>query len=176
MLCCLYSPSFSTFILTILTTTQQSKKEIIVIEEELILSPDFLYYFTQIYDTFVADPTLVAASTWNPNSYLQVDGSASVIYRTNDFPGFGFMLKRDYYDKHMRSSLNECCSQRAWYNWRHVADKTTKTTTSSLQDDANTVDVLVPDVSRVYRRSYDISSSDFTFLSDLFNRKRKTNL
>ena len=39
----------------------------IVIEEELILSPDFLYFFSQVYDIFISDPQVAAISAWNPN-------------------------------------------------------------------------------------------------------------
>lgn len=97
-------------------------------------------------------------------AYHQVDGSSSYVYRTKDFPGFGFMLKRTVYETYLKGKLNSCCLQRAWYNWKLV------------DDPSKELDVLVPDVSRVFRRPYDISSPDFNFLSNLFNRRRKTNL
>lgn len=40
---------------------------IIIIEEEIIISPDFLYYFSQLYDSFMNDASLAAISSWNPN-------------------------------------------------------------------------------------------------------------
>ena len=49
---------------------EKEKQSLIVIEEELILSPDFLYYFTQVYDAFMNDPTVAAISSWNPNCNL----------------------------------------------------------------------------------------------------------
>lgn len=45
----------------------KDKVNVIVIEEELILAPDFLYFFTQVYDIFMNDPNLAAISTFNPN-------------------------------------------------------------------------------------------------------------
>jgi hypothetical protein len=141
----------------------KEKKALIVIEEELILSPDFLYFFSQLYDTFMNDPTLAALSSWNPNSFLQVAGSAASVYRTNEFPGLGYMLKRDIWTKYMEDKLSQCCGQRAWHNWK-------------LDESPTKLDVLIPDVSRVFRRPYDISSEDYPVLKDLFNRKRKTNL
>jgi len=140
---------------------------LIVIEENLILSPDFLYFFAQVYDIFMNDAKLTAVSAWNSNSYQSVDGSESYVYRVNDFPGLGFMLKRSAYDKYMKANLAKCCSRRAWYNWKTIDTKS---------DQEETVDVLVPDVSRVFRRPYDISSDDFSFLDKLFKQKRKTNL
>lgn len=133
------------------------------------------------------DPSLIAISAFNPNckrfillyiqifhemytvvflAYHQVDGNSSYVYRTNDFPGLAFMIKRSAYESFLKGKLNTCCNKRSWYNW---ILKNAKGETVSM-------DVLVPDVSRVFRRPYDISSSDFSFLNNLFNRRRKTNL
>lgn len=49
---------------------EKDKQVVIVIEEELILSPDFLYFFTQVYDIFINDANLAAVSSWNPNCKL----------------------------------------------------------------------------------------------------------
>lgn len=51
----------------------KEKQNLIIIEEELILSPDFLYFFTQLYDTFINDPSLAAISTWNPNCKILLE-------------------------------------------------------------------------------------------------------
>lgn len=96
-----------------------------------------------------------------------MDGSSSYVYRSNDFPGFGYMLKRSAYEKYMKNNLYKCCAERAWYNWKTINQETNK---------PDEVDVLIPDVSRSFRRPYDISSIDYSFLNNLFNRKRKTNL
>lgn len=34
---------------------KQDKNAVIIIEEDLILSPDFLYFFTQVYKAFTND-------------------------------------------------------------------------------------------------------------------------
>ncbi len=43
-----------------------------MIEEELLVSPDFLYFFAQLYDLFMADEMLASISTWNPNGIRRV--------------------------------------------------------------------------------------------------------
>lgn len=113
------------------------------------------------------DPDLASASTWNPNGFLHLNGNPNLVYRTNEFPGFAYMLKRSVYEKYMKDSLNTCCNKRVWYNW-DLIDPTTKNKVN--------LDVLYPDISRVFRRPYDISSEDYIYLNNLFNRKRKTNL
>ena len=39
----------------------------IVIEEDLILSPDFLYTFALLSETFRKDESIGAIQMWNPN-------------------------------------------------------------------------------------------------------------
>jgi hypothetical protein len=147
-------------------SAHKDKPSAIVIEEELILSPDFLYFFSKVYDVYNKDPSVAAISAWNYNSFLQVDGSPNCVYRTGEFPGLGFMLKKSVYEAYMAGRLKECCSERAWNNWALVDASGQRTQ----------MDVIIPDVSRVFRRPYDLSKSDFSYLKNLFNRKRKTNL
>jgi hypothetical protein len=40
---------------------------VIVIEEDLILSPDFLYTFALLSETFRKDETIAGIQMWNPN-------------------------------------------------------------------------------------------------------------
>lgn len=42
-----------------------------MIEEDLILSPDFLYTFALLTDTFQKDETIGAIQMWNPNCKLK---------------------------------------------------------------------------------------------------------
>lgn len=44
-----------------------NKESIIIIEEDLILSPDFLYFFSQVYDSYINDPNVAAITAWNSN-------------------------------------------------------------------------------------------------------------
>lgn len=84
------------------------------------------------------------------------------MYRTNDFPGFGFLIKKTVYERFMKNKLENCCNNRVWYKWRI--------------DSNDKIYSLMPDVSRSYRRPYSGINSDRSFLENLFNRARKTNL
>lgn len=143
----------------------KDKNAVIIIEEDLILSPDFLYFFTQVYNAFTNDLRVGAVSAWNPNSFLQLDGSSSFVYKTDEFPGLGFMLKKNIYEFFLKDKLSTCCAERAWNNW-----------VLGTKEEKPDVDVIIPDVSRIFHRPYDLSKSDFSYLKSLFNRKRKTNL
>jgi hypothetical protein len=48
----------------------KDKDAVVIIEEDIIVSPDFLYYFAQLYDVFMNDDSLAAVSSWNPNCKL----------------------------------------------------------------------------------------------------------
>lgn len=74
------------------------------------------------------------------------------------------MLKKNIYEFYMKDKLSTCCAERSWNNWVLTSEKKVE------------IDVLIPDVSRVFHRPYDLSKSDFSYLKNLFNRKRKTNL
>ncbi len=99
------------------------------------------------------------------SAFLQLDGSSSFVYKTDEFPGLGFMLKKNIYEFFLKDKLSTCCAERAWNNW-----------VLGTKEEKPDVDVIIPDVSRIYHRPYDLSKSDFSYLKSLFNRKRKTNL
>lgn len=104
----------------------------IVVEEELVLSPDFLYTLALLSDTFRKDETIGAIQLWNPNckilcalcflyyknmfsfnlAYEIINGSIELIYHVDQFFGLAYLLKRSFYDKHMKDSFKQCCSKR----------------------------------------------------------------
>jgi hypothetical protein len=89
-----------------------------------------------------------------------LNGNEKLVYRTNDFPGFGFLLKKTVYEKYMKNNFQNCCKNRVWHNW-------------NIEKGLYS---LIPDVSRSYRRPYNGINSDRSFLDNLLNRQRKTNL
>lgn len=90
----------------------KDRNAIIVVEEELIVSPDFLYFLMQLYDIYMVDESLATISTWNPNSYLELNGNANKAYRTQEAPGYGFLLKRSVFNKYIKGNFTNCCSER----------------------------------------------------------------
>ncbi|CAF0885021.1 unnamed protein product, partial [Didymodactylos carnosus] len=137
-----------------------TKDKMIIIEEDLILSPDFLYTLALLSEPFRQDETIGGITMWNPNSYEDVDGSSSLIYRVDELYGLGYLLRRSFYDEHMKA-FSECCSKRVWYRWKFVGSSHS---------------FLTPDISRVFRRPVDGNHDNMKYLEKLFNRKRKTNL
>ncbi|CAH1783634.1 unnamed protein product [Owenia fusiformis] len=134
-------------------------QNIIFLEEEVILGSDFLSYMAQTLPLLESDSTIAAISAWNDNGYEGVSGNSSLLYRVSQFPGLGFMLKREFYDTYMKDKLQECCSSRTWDGWLNQQEKG--------------IELVVPDVSRVYRRPYEGMSDQAGLLQQLFNRQKR---
>lgn len=73
----------------------------IVIEDDLDIAPDFYEYFLGTYPLLKSDPTLWCVSAWNDNGKPNLIDTASpeLLYRTDFFPGLGWMLTKDLWDE-----------------------------------------------------------------------------
>ncbi|XP_015604303.1 alpha-1,3-mannosyl-glycoprotein 2-beta-N-acetylglucosaminyltransferase [Cephus cinctus] len=68
----------------------------IVVEDDLDIAPDFFEYFLGTYPLLVQDQSLWCVSAWNDNgkSGLIDEHGSHLLYRTDFFPGLGWMLTR----------------------------------------------------------------------------------
>ncbi|PAA61895.1 hypothetical protein BOX15_Mlig029797g1 [Macrostomum lignano] len=90
----------------------------IVVEDDLDIAPDFFDYFIHLGRVMAQDPTVWCVSAWNDNgkSNLIDTARSDLFYRTDFFPGLGWMLLRPtwlelrtgwpaaYWDDHMRKA------------------------------------------------------------------------
>ncbi|XP_012257569.2 alpha-1,3-mannosyl-glycoprotein 2-beta-N-acetylglucosaminyltransferase isoform X2 [Athalia rosae] len=69
----------------------------IVVEDDLDVAPDFFEYFSGTYPLLMRDSTLWCISAWNDNgkSELIDENGHDLLYRTDFFPGLGWMLTKD---------------------------------------------------------------------------------
>ncbi|KAK0077837.1 hypothetical protein PV325_003399 [Microctonus aethiopoides] len=69
----------------------------IIVEDDLDIAPDFFEYFLGTYPLLVEDKSLWCVSAWNDNgkSGLVDEHAPHLLYRTDFFPGLGWMLTRD---------------------------------------------------------------------------------
>ena len=65
------------------------------------MAPDFFEYFRALYPILRSDPSLWCVSAWNDNGRdALVDPSkAELLYRTDFFPGLGWMLLKEMWDE-----------------------------------------------------------------------------
>lgn len=67
---------------------------IILIEDDMEVAPDFYSYFHRMSDIYDSDPTLLCVSAWNDNGRRPLVGHSNGIYRSECFPGLGWLLNR----------------------------------------------------------------------------------
>lgn len=67
----------------------------IIVEDDLDISPDFFEYFWATRNILINDPSLWCVSAWNDNGKTDmISDDAELLYRTDFFPGLGWMLER----------------------------------------------------------------------------------
>ncbi|NWT10583.1 MGAT1 acetylglucosaminyltransferase, partial [Vireo altiloquus] len=73
----------------------------IVVEDDLEVAPDFFEYFQAVLPLLRKDPSLWCISAWNDNGKeAMVDaGRAELLYRTDFFPGLGWLLLAELWDE-----------------------------------------------------------------------------
>jgi len=64
-----------------------------------LLAPDFYEYFTATKPLLDKDPTLWCISAWNDNGKEGMVKRNDVLYRTDFFPGLGWMIRKSLWDE-----------------------------------------------------------------------------
>ncbi|XP_008429258.1 alpha-1,3-mannosyl-glycoprotein 2-beta-N-acetylglucosaminyltransferase a [Poecilia reticulata] len=78
-----------------------SHSSVVIVEDDLEVAPDFFEYFRALHPVLQSDPSLWCASAWNDNGREgMVDpGQSALLYRTDFFPGLGWMLLREAWEE-----------------------------------------------------------------------------
>lgn len=86
--------------------------------DDLDVSPDIFEYFLGTLPLLQADPTLWCVSAWNDNGKINlVDKNAhDIIYRTDFFPGLGWMLTKSLWNELSVKWPRRWVSN-TWYGW-----------------------------------------------------------
>lgn len=73
----------------------------IIVEDDLEVAPDFFEYFRALLPVLESDRSLWCVSAWNDNGregYVD-PGQPDLLYRTDFFPGLGWMLLRELWEE-----------------------------------------------------------------------------
>jgi len=75
-------------------------KQVIIVEDDLEVSPDFYQYFSATLPILREDKSLWCVSAWNDNGKAGLidEKSSDLLYRTDFFPGLGWMITKDLWD------------------------------------------------------------------------------
>lgn len=87
-------------------------QRVVILEEDLEVAPDFFSYFEAVALLLDQDPRLLAASAWNDNGMAERVRDPAAIYRSDFFPGLGWMLTRQIW-----AELGPKWPEAYWDDW-----------------------------------------------------------
>jgi len=85
------------------TFVEMGFEQVIVVEDDLEISPDFFEYFSATLPILKKDKSLWCVSGWNDNGKAGLidENSPELLYRTDFFPGLGWMLTKELWSELM---------------------------------------------------------------------------
>eukprot|EP00112_Aurelia_sp_Birch-Aquarium-sp1_P013733 Seg2928.6 transcript_id=Seg2928.6/GoldUCD/mRNA.D3Y31 product="Protein O-linked-mannose beta-1 2-N-acetylglucosaminyltransferase 1" protein_id=Seg2928.6/GoldUCD/D3Y31 len=110
----------------------------IILEEDLLVSDDILDYFSQTYPIFEKDSSVFCISAWNDHGYNHSVKDPSLLYRVENMPGLGWILKRSLYKEEWEQQWPD-----ATFNWDWDVWTRTKKPRRGRE-------CIIPDVSRTF--------------------------
>ena len=91
---------------------------VIIVEDDLEIAPDFFEYFTATRWLLDKDPTIWCVSAWNDNGKEGFVKGNDVLYRSDFFPGLGWMLTRSVWNE-----LRPKWPKAFWDDWMRHPDQ-----------------------------------------------------
>lgn len=74
-------------------------QQVVILEEDLEIAVDFFSYFEATLPLLQSDPKLFCVSAWNDNGRPDLVQNATAIYRSDFFPGLGWMLLSSFWNE-----------------------------------------------------------------------------
>ncbi|CAL9177794.1 unnamed protein product, partial [Musa hybrid cultivar] len=72
---------------------------VIILEDDMEIAPDFFDYFEATAALLDKDKSIMAVSSWNDNGQKQFVHDSYALYRSDFFPGLGWMLTKTIWDE-----------------------------------------------------------------------------
>ncbi|PKI75780.1 hypothetical protein CRG98_003823 [Punica granatum] len=96
---------------------------VIILEDDMEIAPDFFDYFEATAALMEKDKSIMAVSSWNDNGQKQFVHDPYVLYRSDFFPGLGWMLSRSTWDELSQKwpKAYPCCST-YWDDWLRLQE------------------------------------------------------
>ncbi|XP_052194524.1 alpha-1,3-mannosyl-glycoprotein 2-beta-N-acetylglucosaminyltransferase isoform X2 [Diospyros lotus] len=90
---------------------------VIILEDDMEIAPDFLDYFEAAAKLLDSDKSIMAVSSWNDNGQKQFVHDPYVLYRSDFFPGLGWMLTKSTWDE-----LSPKWPKAYWDDWLRLKE------------------------------------------------------
>ncbi len=121
---------------------------VIVLEDDLEIACDFFAYFRACMPLLDRDPTVWTISAWNDNGYRHLDGDPRRLFRSDFFPGLGWLMTRALW-----SELGSGWPPAFWDDWMRLPEQRKGRAT------------IVPEVCRTFNFGR-IGTSEAAFFDD----------
>ncbi|XP_051136809.1 alpha-1,3-mannosyl-glycoprotein 2-beta-N-acetylglucosaminyltransferase isoform X2 [Andrographis paniculata] len=92
-------------------------KRVIILEDDMEIAPDFFDYFEAGASILDNDKSIMAISSWNDNGQRQFVHDPYVLYRSDFFPGLGWMLSKSTWDE-----LSPKWPKAYWDDWLRLKE------------------------------------------------------
>ena len=96
--------------------TCRGYQKVVILEEDMLVADDFFPYFRAGADLLDADDSLWCVSSWNDNGQAAFVKDPRTLYRSDFFPGLGWMLAKDTWDE-----LAPKWPRAYWDDWMRLA-------------------------------------------------------
>ncbi|XP_029123461.1 alpha-1,3-mannosyl-glycoprotein 2-beta-N-acetylglucosaminyltransferase isoform X2 [Elaeis guineensis] len=79
--------------------TKHNFSRVIILEDDMEIAPDFFDYFEATSALLEKDKTIMAVSSWNDNGQVEFVHDPEILYRSDFFPGLGWMLTKSIWNE-----------------------------------------------------------------------------
>lgn len=95
-------------------------EHVIILEDDLVFSKDIFEYFLTFRGLYEQDTSLYCISAWNDNGKAGLidPNAAGLVYRTDFFPGLGWMLRRSIWNE-----LRSTWPLAFWDDWMRMPEQ-----------------------------------------------------
>lgn len=90
---------------------------VIILEDDMEIAPDFFDYFEAMATLLDKDKSIMAVSSWNDNGQKQFVHDPYELYRSDFFPGLGWMLAKPTWDE-----LSPKWPKAYWDDWLRLKE------------------------------------------------------
>ncbi|XP_020581967.1 alpha-1,3-mannosyl-glycoprotein 2-beta-N-acetylglucosaminyltransferase [Phalaenopsis equestris] len=90
---------------------------VIILEDDMEIAPDFFDYFEATAALLDRDKSIMAVSSWNDNGQVQFVHDPKALYRSDFFPGLGWMLLKATWEE-----LTPKWPKAYWDDWIRLKD------------------------------------------------------
>ncbi|XP_011040805.1 PREDICTED: alpha-1,3-mannosyl-glycoprotein 2-beta-N-acetylglucosaminyltransferase isoform X1 [Populus euphratica] len=90
---------------------------VIILEDDMEIAPDFFDYFEAAAALLEKDKSIMAVSSWNDNGQKQFVHDPYELYRSDFFPGLGWMLTKSIWDE-----LSPKWPKAYWDDWLRLKE------------------------------------------------------